>query len=103
MVIGELARPVTYAQVQEEETAAPPSSPVLKPEPEPEEEEEDDRVSVEEGPAITTVDGPPAEDNDDLDGKTTKELRDILTKRGIPFGKRDNKSALISLLKATSS
>lgn len=102
MVIGELARP-TYAPVTEIEEApapaAPPSSPSLK-------AEEDDRVSVdeeeEEGP-IATVEGPAAEDNDDLDGKTTKELRDILTKRGIPFGKRDNKGALISLLKATSS
>lgn len=100
MVIGELARP-TYAPVTEiEETpapAAPPSSPSLK-------AEEDDRVSVkeeeeeEEETPIATV-----EDNDDLDGKTTKELRDLLTKRGIPFGKRDNKGALISLLKATSS
>jgi hypothetical protein len=41
-------------------------------------------------------------DTDNLDEKTTKELRELLTKRGIPFGKRDNKTALISLLKATS-
>lgn len=103
MVIGELARP-TYAPVEEaQETAAPPSSPSLKAT-EPESDEEDDRVSVkEEEAAIDTIEGPPAEDNDDLDGKTTKELRDLLTKRGIPFGKRDNKGALISLLKATSS
>jgi hypothetical protein len=46
------------------------------------------------------VDGPV--DNDDLEGKTTVQLREILTKRGIPFGKRDSKTVLISLLKATS-
>jgi hypothetical protein len=46
----------------------------------------------------TLVEGP---DTDDLDGKTKKELQDILTKRGIPFSKGDTKPALISLLKAT--
>jgi hypothetical protein len=44
------------------------------------------------------VEGP---DTDDLDGKTKKELQEILTKRGIPFSKGDTKPALISLLKAT--
>jgi hypothetical protein len=66
---------------------------------------EDDRVSVEEEAPPTTpavVDGPPATDNDDLESKTATQLRDILTKRGIPFGKRDPKTILISLLKATS-
>ena len=94
MVIGELARPAYPAE--EESPTAPPSSP------EPEtQEEEDDRVSVEEQEeGVQTVDGPM--DTDNLDEKTTKELRDLLTKRGIPFGKRDTKSALISLLKATS-
>jgi hypothetical protein len=96
MVIGELARP-------------PP--PVYQPEPEPVPEEEvkptneDDRVSVkeeeEEVSSTEVVEGPPPIDTDGLESKTTAELRDILTKRGIPFGKRDNKSALISLLKAT--
>jgi hypothetical protein len=99
MVIGELARPVYPAE--EETPTAPPSSP----EPEKQEqEEEDDRVSVEEqeesGEGVQTVDGPM--DTDNLDEKTIKDLRDLLTKRGIPFGKRDTKSALISLLKATS-
>ena len=100
MVIGELARPAYVEPPAEEETpTAPPSSP----EPE-KQEEEDDRVSVEEqeesGEGVQTVGGPM--DTDNLDEKTTKELRDLLTKRGIPFGKRDTKSALISLLKATS-
>jgi hypothetical protein len=64
-------------------------------------EQEDDRASVEaeESPAI--VSGPPPADTDDLEGKSKKELQDILTKRGIPYSKSDNKTALISLLKAT--
>ena len=101
MIIGELARPP--APLPEPEA-------VTIPEPEPEaevemkkeeeEDEEDDRVSVEDSPDI--VDGPPAPlDTDSLEGKTTKELKDLLTKRGIPYGKRDSKNILISLLKAT--
>jgi hypothetical protein len=92
-VIGELAqRPAQIAfpePVKEEE---------------PEVEEDDDRVTVEdEGrPEVPVVDGPPDHlDTDNLEDKTKKELQDILTKRGIPFSKSDNKTALISLLKAT--
>ena len=63
--------------------------------------QEDDRLSVEEDeedkPAV--VDGPL--EIDGLEQKSLKELRDMLTKKGIPFGKRDTKGALISLLKAT--
>lgn len=88
----------------------PDPEPQPQPESHPEkEEEEDDRVSVEhvEGP-------PPAKDStptatsaiddsvDDLQDKTASELRDMLTKKGIPFGKRDSKSVLIQLLLATS-
>lgn len=78
------------------------------------EEQEDDRASVdEESPDVPVVDGPPAApttptatavDSNDVDGlesKPKKELQEILTKRGIPFGKNDNKATLISLLKAT--
>lgn len=83
MVIGELARP-------------PEPMPAPVPEPAPV-EEEDDRVSVTEEGGVDIV-----EDLDDFDGKTKKELQDILTKKGIPFSKADNKNALISLLKATS-
>ena len=98
MVVGELAsrptfvapEPVTDEEVQPttEDTVSPPIP-----------DDEDDRVSVEADTAqATLIEGP---DTDDLDGKTKKELQEILTKRGIPFSKGDTKPALISLLKAT--
>jgi hypothetical protein len=98
--IGELATrpavPITFPEpVPEPEQAAEPTR----------EDKEDDRVSVDEEedlPDVQIVSGPPAAlDTDGLESKSKKELQDILTKRGIPFGKGDNKSALISLLKAT--
>lgn len=98
MVIGELARPPPPPPTREvpdelESPSAPPSSVVP---------EEDDRVSVDESAAPEIVDGPPAPvDIDSLGSKTTKELKELLTKRGIPFGPRDTKNALVSLLKAT--
>lgn len=67
-----------------------------------EQEEEDDRVSVEhvtEAPATSTE--PEDVDIDDLHEKTASQLRELLTQKGIPFGKRDSKSVLIELLKAT--
>jgi hypothetical protein len=77
------------------------------PQPEPEEEgEEDDRVSVKE--PVEIVEGPPTattpddDDTDDLQEKTSSQLRELLTKKGIPFGKRDSKTVLLQLLKATS-
>jgi hypothetical protein len=64
------------------------------------EEEEDDRLSVEKEPEI--VSGPPAPlDTDGLQDKSKKELQELLTTRGIPYGKADSKNVLISLLKAT--
>jgi len=73
------------------------------------EEEEDDRVSIKE--EIELVEGPKEEpttqtkvdeeDVDDLQDKTAAQLRELLTKKGIPFGKRDPKTVLIQLLKAT--
>ena len=88
------------------------------PEPEAEEEEEavpdvkteqdvkpeDDRLTVDDSP-VEHVSGPPADkkaevDIDDLDSKTAAHLRDILTQRGIPFGKRDAKTVLVQLLPA---
>lgn len=94
MVVGELATARTPEPVveQEEQPAAEAA------------EAEDDRVSVDQDvpkePVV--IDGPPADDGvDGLEGKSKKELQEILTKRGIPFGKSDNKNALISLLKAT--
>ena len=99
MIVGELARAQAYAEAPitvEETTVEPTSAP--QPVPQPEEEEDDDRVSVE--PEI--IEGPPGPiDTDGLEGKSIKELKDMLTKRGIPFGKRDSKNILISLLKAT--
>lgn len=80
-------------------------SPKPAPEPEPEPDVEDDRVSVTESEKVAApevVDGPPAPlDTDTIDAKTKKELQDLLTKRGIPFGKADSKTVLVSLLKAT--
>jgi hypothetical protein len=96
--IGELATrpavPITFPE------------PMPEPEPVPEEtkpeEDEDDRVSVDELPEVQIVSGPStALDTDGLESKSKKELQDILAKRGIPFGKADTKSALVSLLKAT--
>jgi hypothetical protein len=96
MVIGELARPV----------AAPVPEPELEPIKTDEIELEDftdDRVSVEaeESPKVEVVSGPEPIDTDGLESKTKKELTDMLTKRGIPYSKNDNKTTLISLLKAT--
>jgi hypothetical protein len=103
MIIGELARPPAPLPEPEAVTLPEPEPEAeveVKKEEEIEEEEEDDRVSVEDTTEV--VDGPPAPlDTDSLEGKTTKELKDLLTKRGIPFGKRDSKNILISLLKAT--
>lgn len=74
--------------------------------------EEDDRESVEEtkeqlteNHEVTETKESPVEvveDVDDLQGKTTAELKDLLSKKGIPYGKRDSKSVLLQLLKAAS-
>jgi hypothetical protein len=95
MVIGELTRPPLMEE--------PPIMPEPEAAPEPAATPEDDRASVEaEAPATEIVEGPPAPlDTDGLESKSKKEIQDILTKRGIPFGKTDTKSALLSLLKAT--
>lgn len=98
-VVGELAqRP---AQIAFPEPVKYEDEPEVEQE---QEQEEDDRATVEdEGrPEVPVVDGPPEHlDTDNLEEKTKKELQDILTKRGIPYSKSDNKTALISLLKAT--
>jgi len=59
-------------------------------------EEEDDRVSVEEKTEV--VEGPP--DVDDIQTKTASQLRELLTAKGIPYGKRDSKSVLLQHLSA---
>ena len=76
-----------------------------------EEEEEDDRVSVDEESDVEVVQGPPTvqkdtqeaeDDEDDVHNKTATQLKELLTKKGIPFGKRDSKNVLLQLVKATS-
>lgn len=97
MVIGELVRPppAPVAAPTEEEQVVAETLAEMK-------EEEDDRVSVVEEQKVESVSGPPEPlDTDGLESKTKKELHDLLTKRGIPFGKNDAKPVLISLLKAT--
>jgi hypothetical protein len=65
---------------------------------------EDDRVSVNE---VEVVAGPPAAAPADApvvvdyEKKTAAEIRELLTAKGIPFGKRDAKSVLVQLIKAT--
>lgn len=108
LAIGEIARAISEPRAIE----APPADCAAEetlPEPEAEAptatdaaaaDEEDDRVSVEEeaqGPQVVDT----VLDTDALESKTKKELQDILTKRGIPFGKNDTKGVLLSLLKAT--
>lgn len=68
-----------------------------------EEVEEDDRLSVEkvEGPPAAAAAPATASASDDLESKTAAQLRDLLTQKGIPFGKRDAKAVLLQLLKAT--
>ena len=92
MVVGELAAARTVEQPEPVEPVEPVEAA---------EQEEDDRMSVDQAEPVIIA-GPPADDTDGLEDKTKKELQDILTKKGIPFGKGDNKNALISLLKATS-
>ena len=73
-------------------------------------EEEDDRASVTEEKPVEVVDKvemptisevKQETDVDDLQTKTSAELRDLLSKKGIPYGKRDSKSVLLELLKAS--
>lgn len=97
MALGAHIESTRQQQVEEEQPAA-----VEAPVEEEDSEEEDDRVSVKE--TVEVVEGPPStqEDIDDLQDKTSSQLRELLSKKGIPFGKRDSKSVLIQLLKATS-
>jgi hypothetical protein len=94
-----------FAEVMQQSHAHAPHAEAEVPPPPP--PTEDDRASVDEedeeaGPAPEVVDGPPGPlDTDTLESKTKKELQEILTKRGIPFGKGDSKTVLLSLLKAT--
>ena len=78
------------------------------PVPDVEDDSDDDRASVHEEKAVEVVDTvevptvpAPAPDVDDIQGKTSAELRDLLSKKGIPYGKRDSKTVLLELLKAS--
>ena len=99
MVVGELAASRTVEEPEPVEDVQPTTEETL---PEP---TVDDRVSVDDGedeaPSEPVIVSGPPNDIDGLEDKSKKELQEILTKRGIPFGKGDNKNALISLLKAT--
>jgi hypothetical protein len=85
--------------------------PVPEPEPEVETEEDqtvdvpvddDDRVSVEHVSAPPPTATTPDElDVDELQSKTKAQLHKLLTDKGIPYAKNDNKTQLIELLKAT--
>lgn len=102
MVVGELASVRETSAPEDVEDVQPTTEEVL-PELQP---SVDDRVSVDGEEVSPTepviVAGPPSDEGiDGLESKSKKELQDILTKKGIPFGKADNKNALISLLKAT--
>ena len=111
MIVGELARPptpVNFINTELEETT------VMDVETKHEDaadvhtenvELDDDRVSVDAESSVVNTDmvtgSPEPIDTDGLQDKSAKELKDMLTKRGIPYGKRDNKNILITLLKAT--
>jgi len=96
MVIGEIVRP-RQEPVEDTEPEKAEEKPTGVQEATP--AEEDDRASVDVVDVVPT--GETAMDTDDLEGKTKKELQDILTKKGIPYSKSDAKPALLSLLKAT--
>ena len=90
------------SEAESERAPAPtaePSPVSTEDEEEDEEDEEDDRVSVEHVTESPRKESPL--DIDDLQTKTAIQLREILTQKGIPFGKRDSKTVLIELLKAT--
>ena len=96
MAIGDITRMIEKPDPEPE----PETTPAPPPAPEP--VDEDDRASVEETQTAEVIEGAPAAvDVDALQGKSKKELQDMLTKRGLPFGKTDAKPVLISLLKAT--
>ena len=79
---------------------------IKQPELDVQEESEDDRESVEEEQEVEIVENVPEKvpekvDIDNLDGKSSAELKELLSKKGIPYGKRDSKNVLLGLLKAS--
>ena len=64
----------------------------------------DDRVSVSEKEVVEkevevveNVSVPTT--GDSVDGKTSSELKELLSAKGVPYGKRDSKTALLKLVK----
>jgi len=104
LVIGDLNQSLmaTVAKPKIElATVEPPQETVQQAEiPTSDEEDDDDRLSVEKEAEVITG-APPPLDTDGLQDKSKKELQELLTTRGIPYGKSDAKNVLISLLKAT--
>ena len=104
LVIGDLNQSLmaTVAKPKIElATVEPPQETVQQAEiPTSDEEDDDDRLSVEKEAEVITG-APPPLDTDGLQEKSKKELQELLTTRGIPYGKADAKNVLISLLKAT--
>jgi hypothetical protein len=102
LVIGDLNQTLMATVAPKVELASVPDATEIQKADIPTSDEEDDRLSVPEDITAEVVAGPPEPlDTDGLESKTKKELQDILSKRGIPFGRSDAKPALISLLKAT--
>jgi hypothetical protein len=104
LVIGDLNQTLMTVMPQparpELVTLPEPTETVQKADVPTSDDEEDDRLSVNQDAEV--VAGPPEPlDTDGLESKTKKELQEILTKRGIPYGRADAKPALVSLLKAT--
>jgi hypothetical protein len=70
-----------------------------------EEESDDDRQSVDQEVEVVETTAPPPAPapvpEDDLKDKSSAELRELLSKKGLPFGKRDSKATLLELLKAS--
>ena len=104
LVIGDLNQSLmaTVAKPRVELAAVPEPTETLQHAeiPTSDEEEDDDRLSVEKEAEVVTG-APPPLDTDGLQDKSKKELQELLTSRGIPYGKADPKNVLISLLKAT--
>ena len=103
-----IASQLTQPPHEDDTEVQPLPEPEAEPEPEVKveldsESEDDDRLSVEE--KVEVVEGPPPPpkeevDIDDLQTKTASQLKELLTQKGIPFGKRDSKPVLLQLLKA---
>jgi hypothetical protein len=106
-IASQLTQPPEEHEHEHEVVEAPQPLPEAEDKSEPKVEldsdsEDDDRLSVEE--KVEVVEGPPPPkeevDIDDLQSKTATQLKELLTQKGIPFGKRDSKPVLLQLLKA---